>query len=202
LATAAASSASPEEGAPKPIIVAPSIATAATVSLVGRGMRILASPELMIGAMLYLTLKFVHVLLAIVAVGFNVAYGLIIGRARRAGPDGRELRFALKTVKLMDDYVANPCYGLLLVTGAAMVWVSGMPWSLKWVHMSMGLWVVMALVAALVYTPTLRKQIAVLEARGPQDPEFRSLSKRGGITGGILAVIVLVIIWLMVTKPA
>jgi uncharacterized membrane protein len=156
----------------------------------------------MIAAMLYLTLKFVHILLAIVAVGFNVAYGLIIGRARRASPDGRELRFALKTVKVMDDYVANPCYGLLLVTGAAMVYVSGMPWSLKWVHMSMGLWLVLALIAALVYTPTLRKQIAALEARGPQDPVFLALSKRGSIAGGVLGLLVLVIIWLMVTKPA
>ncbi len=152
--------------------------------------------------MLYLTLKFVHVVLAIVAVGFNAAYGLLIGRARKAGADGRELRYALRTVKVMDDYVANPCYGLLLVTGAVMVYVSGIPWATRWVHMSMALWVVMALISALVYTPTLRKQIAALEARGPQDPEFLKLSARGSMVGGILALLVLIVIWLMVTKPA
>jgi uncharacterized membrane protein len=152
--------------------------------------------------MLYLTLKFVHVVLAILAVGFNAAYGLILSRARKAGPDARELRFALRTVKVMDDYVANPCYGLLLVTGAAMVYVSGLPWSLKWIHISMALWLVMALTAGLVYSPTLKKQIAVLEARGPEDPEFKALSKRGAIVGGVLAALVLVVIWLMVAKPA
>ena len=35
--------------------------------------------------MLFLTLKYLHVLLAIIAIGFNSAYGLIIGRARKAG---------------------------------------------------------------------------------------------------------------------
>ena len=149
-----------------------------------------------------LSLKFLHIVLAIVAVGFNATYGLLIGRARRAGPDARELRFALRTVKVMDDYVANPCYGLLLVTGATLVYVSGIPWSAKWVHISMTLWLVVAAIAGLVYTPTLRKQIAVLEARGPEDPEFVALSKRGAIAGGLLGVLVLVIVWLMVTKPA
>ena len=72
--------------------------------------------------MLYTTLKFLHVVLAITAIGFNSAYGLIIGRARKAGT--AELKFALRTVKVMDDYVANPCYVLLLLTGVGMVHTS------------------------------------------------------------------------------
>jgi len=50
--------------------------------------------------------------------------------------------------------------------------------------------------------PTLRRQIAVLEARGPADPEFQSLSKRGAIVGGILGLMSLVVIYLMVHKPS
>ncbi len=41
--------------------------------------------------MLFTILKFTHVLAAILAVGFNAAYGLLIGRARRGGTDGREI---------------------------------------------------------------------------------------------------------------
>lgn len=149
--------------------------------------------------MLYTTLKYIHVLLAIVAVGFNIAYGLIIGRARRAGRV--ELTFALRTVKVMDDYVANPCYLLLLVTGVAMVEVAGYPWSLLWIHVSMALLVVLAVLGLAVYTPTLRKQIAALEARGPEDPEFLRLGKRGAMLGGIMGVLVFVMIGLMVYKP-
>lgn len=152
--------------------------------------------------MLYTTLKFLHVLLAIVAVGFNMSYGLLIGRARKAGPDARELRFALRTVKVMDDYIANPCYVLLLVTGVGMVHVAGLPWSLVWVHGSLALLVVVAVIGFGFYTPTLRRQIAVLEARGPQDPEFLALSKRGAALGGVLGVLVVIIVALMVFKPA
>jgi uncharacterized membrane protein len=152
--------------------------------------------------MLYTTLKFLHVLLAIVAVGFNVSYGLLIGRARKAGPDARELRFALRTVKVMDDYIANPCYVLLLVTGVGMVHVGGLSWSLVWVHGSLALLVVVAVIGFGFYTPTLRRQIAVLEARGAQDPEFLALSKRGAAMGGVLGVLVVIIVALMVFKPA
>jgi uncharacterized membrane protein len=150
--------------------------------------------------MLYTTLKYIHVLLAIVAVGFNIAYGLIIGRAKKAGL--AELSFALRTVKVMDDYVANPCYLLLLVTGVGMVQVAGYPWKLLWIHMSMALLVVLAALAFGIYTPTLRRQIAALERGGANDPEFLSLGRRGAMLGGIMGVIVFVIIGLMVYKPA
>ena len=148
----------------------------------------------------YTTLKFLHVLLAIIAIGFNAAYGLIIGRARKAGV--AELGFALRTVKVMDDYVANPCYVLLLLTGVGMVHAAGYPWALMWIHVSMALLVVAFILGIGFYTPTLRKQLAILESRGPNDPEVVRLSKRGSMLGGILGVIVLVIVALMVYKPA
>jgi uncharacterized membrane protein len=151
---------------------------------------------------LYTVLKFLHVLLAIIAVGFNAAYGLIIGRARKAGTDGREMRFALRTIKVMDDYVANPCYILLAVTGVAMVRAAGYPWSLKWIHASMSLLLIVAVLAFAFYTPTLRRQIAALESAGPHSPEFLRLSRRGGILGGVLGVLTLMIVALMVFKPA
>ena len=150
--------------------------------------------------MAYLWLKTVHILLAIVAVGFNVSYGLLIGRARRAGRV--ELTFALKTVKVMDDYFANPAYVLLFVTGFGMLHLSGIPIGTRWVHVSMALLFVAMAIGVGIYTPTLRRQIAALEARGPEDPEFRKLSARGQMLGGILGFITLAILWLMVFKPS
>ena len=52
------------------------------------------------------------------------------------------------------------------------------------------------------YTPTLRRQIEMLETRGSADPEFARLSTRGAILGGIMAVIVITIVALMVFKPS
>ena len=152
--------------------------------------------------MLFLALKFVHILCAILAVGFNAAYGLILGRARRGGLDGREMAFALKTVKVMDDRVANPCYVLLGVTGVSMVMLEGYSWSYKWIHASLALLVVVAVLGLAFYTPTLRRQIEILESRGVEDPEFARLSTRGAILGGILGVIVIAIVALMVYKPS
>ncbi len=151
--------------------------------------------------MLFTILKFLHVWLAIIAIGYNAAYGMIIARARAGGIDGREMRFALHTVKFMDDYIANPCYALLLITGGAMVYVSGYPWTLKWIYLSLGLLILAFAIGIVLYSPTLRRQIEVLETSGPSDPEFLKLSKRGGALGGILGVIVIAIVALMVFKP-
>jgi uncharacterized membrane protein len=102
----------------------------------------------------------------------------------------------------MDDYIANPCYILLAVTGVGMVQVAGYPWALKWIHGSLALLLLLAAIAFGIYTPTLRKQLAALEARGPNDAEFLKLSKRGSMVGGILGLITLAIVTLMVFKPA
>ena len=149
----------------------------------------------------FIALKFLHVVAAIVAVGFNASYGLLIGRARSGGQDDRVMGFALRTIKVMDDYVANPCYVLLLITGVGMVHVAGYPWKLMWIHGSLALLVVIAVLGFGFYTPTLRKQIAVLESRGSSDPEFARLGTRGAILGGIMAILVMIIIALMVFKP-
>src|SRR4029078_8609552 len=105
--------------------------------------------------MLFLALKFVHILCAILAVGFNAAYGLILGRARRGGLDGRETAFALKKVKVMDDRAAKPCYVMVGITGVSMVMLECYPWSYKWIHASAALLVIVAVLGLAFYTPTL-----------------------------------------------
>ena len=97
---------------------------------------------------------------AIVAVGTNITYGVWIGRAKR---DPASLPFALRGVKFLDDRVANPCYGLLVLTGFAMVGVSKMPLTTPWVLMAIGLVLVVFAVAIFGYTPTLRRQIEALD---------------------------------------
>lgn len=57
-------------------------------------------------------------------------------------------------------------------------------------------------VGAGVYTPTLRDQIRVLEAEGPASEEYQRLSARGRNVGILLGVSVVIIVFLMVVKPA
>ena len=144
-------------------------------------------------------LKFVHVLLAIVAVGFNASYGIWLARAAKA-PQATQSH-VLRTIKFLDDRIANPAYGLLLLTGLLMIFSAGIPVRL-WIALSIGLWLVLIVVGLGVYTPTLRDQIRVLESEGPGSEEYQRLSSRGRTLGIVLGIIVVVIVFLMVTKPA
>ena len=145
-------------------------------------------------------IKFIHVLLAIVAVGFNASYGIWLARAAKA-PQATQSHI-LRTIKFLDDRIANPAYGLLLVTGLLMVWSSGIPFSRLWIAVAIGLYVVLLFVGFGVYTPTLRDQIRVLESEGPGSEEYQRLASRGRGVGIVLGIIVVVIVFLMVTKPA
>jgi uncharacterized membrane protein len=144
-------------------------------------------------------LKFVHVLLAMVAVGFNASYGIWLARAAKA-PQATQSH-VLRTIKFLDDRIANPAYGLLLLTGLLMIFSASIPVRL-WIALSIGLWLVLIVVGLGVYTPTLRDQIRVLESEGPGSEEYQRLSSRGRTLGIVLGIIVVVIVFLMVTKPA
>ena len=149
--------------------------------------------------MLFDILKYIHILLAIVAVGANVTYAIWI---QRATIDGDALPFTLRGIKVIDDRVANPGYGLLLITGLAMVFVMDYALSTPWILLSLILWLATLLLDAIGYTPTLRKQIALAESAGGDSDEYKAMAWRGTILGIVAGVIVLVIIALMVFKPA
>jgi len=144
-------------------------------------------------------IKFVHVMLAIVAVGFNASYGIWLARSANASQATQS--HVLRTIKFLDDRIANPAYGLLLLTGLFMIFSAGIPVRL-WIALAIGLWLVLIFVGLGVYTPTLRDQIRVLESDGPGSEEYRRLSARGRTVGIVLGIIVVVIVFLMVTKPA
>jgi len=150
--------------------------------------------------MLYTAIKLVHILLAITAVGFNASYAIWIARASRLSNEINE--FALRGVRFMDDRIANPAYGLLLVTGLLMVFTG--PWSLttRWIDGALVLFVVLVLIAVFGYTPALRNQIKALEAEGSDSAAYRSAASRQNVMGIIVVIPVLLILYLMVFKPA
>ena len=74
--------------------------------------------------MLYLILKWFHILAAIVALGANLTYPLWLVLAQKK-PES--LVFTLRTVKSMDDWMANPAYVLSFFTGAGMMFLGHIP---------------------------------------------------------------------------
>jgi uncharacterized membrane protein len=147
---------------------------------------------------MYLILKFVHVLLAMTAVGANMTYGVWFYRAN-AHPEFATV--ALRGIKFIDDYIANPAYVLLLPTGAAMVWMSGLGFQTLWIQLGMSLWLAAIVIAYAGYTPTLSRQIRVVAEKGLNDPLAGKLALRANVFAGILGVVVIAIVVLMIFKP-
>jgi uncharacterized membrane protein len=148
--------------------------------------------------MWYLLIKLLHVLAAAIAVGANVTYAIWIAVGSR---DPKTLPFALRGVKHIDDRLANPAYGLLLVTGVAMVLVGRIPITTSWLLVALFLYVAVVLVGLLGYTPTLKKQIQLLDSPGFASEGYKAAAGRGIVLGVVLAVLVVAIIFFMVVKP-
>jgi uncharacterized membrane protein len=148
--------------------------------------------------MAFLIVKFIHILSAIVAVGLNISYAIWILRAQR---EPAHTTFALKGIKFLDDRIANPAYGLLLLSGLLMVVLLPIPITTLWIVIALVLYAVLLVVAITQYTPTLRNQIKLAEAGDTTSAEFRGLARRGQLLGQTLGLIVLVILAMMVFKP-
>lgn len=147
---------------------------------------------------IYTIFKYLHILLAILAVGFNISYAIWLQRAARSP---QHLDFALRGIKFLDDYIANPAYLGLFASGLVMVLALPIPFSTFWISAAMGLWLILLIGGFGFYTPTLSKQIKTLEAKGANSAEYKQFNTRGTIIGIFLAVVVLIIIFLMVFKP-
>jgi hypothetical protein len=148
---------------------------------------------------LYQILKFVHVFAAIIAVGFNFSYivWLVKGKMEK-----EHLLFSLRGIKLMDDRVANPCYGLALITGFSMTYVAGYNiLEVSWILYPLILFGIMGILAFGFYSPTLRKQIKIVEKYGGDSPEYKAIEKRQMFIGVTLFVLAVAVVAIMVIKP-
>jgi len=146
----------------------------------------------------YLLLKFIHIAAAITAVGANITYGAWNVRAQQDAP---HIAFALKGIQFIDNRIANPAYGVVLLTGLLMVFIGH--WSIVslWIIAALVLFVVVAVVGAAFFSPVLKNQIRLAEAGDTSSPEFVAASRRSAMVGPILGLVVAVILVMMVFKP-
>ena len=147
---------------------------------------------------LFTLTKFVHVTLAIVAVGFNLSYAIWIVRSTR---DPEHLGFVMRTIRWIDSRVANPAYGVLLLTGLFMAWTAGYPLTTLWIAAALVLYATVAILGILVIAPNFRAQLRALETEGASSQAFRRSAARGRAFGLVVSLAVVVIVFLMVTKP-
>lgn len=146
----------------------------------------------------YLILKFIHIISAITAVGANITYGVWNVRAAR---EPSHTSFALKGIKFLDDRIANPAYGVLLVTGLVMIFVGS--WGFKlWIIVALVLFAAIAVIGFGVFSPLLNNQIRLADSGDTTSADFQRLASRSRVMGPILGLLVVVILVMMVFKPA
>lgn len=141
--------------------------------------------------------KFVHILAVISAVGANATYQFWYARA---GRDPSRLVWVIENVRLLDRRIANPSYIVALVAGIGIV-LTG-PYSFKslWIALSIGLYVLVAVIGIVLYAPAVRRQQALAETE-LGSAAYESAASRSRMLGGLAILIVLVIVALMVFKP-
>ena len=148
---------------------------------------------------LFLVLKALHVLAAIVAVGANVTYAFWLARA---GRDQKRLVFAIDTVRWLDRSIANPGYILLAITGVALVLASGNTYSFTtgWIALSIAIYIAVAVLGFVAFAPAIRRQLVEAE-RDPTSAAYAAAAARSNAFGLLTTALVLIIVTLMVTKP-
>lgn len=144
----------------------------------------------------YNLLKFVHVLLAITALGSNITYGIWNMLAAR---EPANVLYTLKGIAFIDRRIANPSYGLLLITGLILV---AMQWGWRgWIVTALILFVLLIVVAVGFYARALRLQIQVLATQGPASAAYKQLEGQARLYGIVAVLIALAIVFMMVVKP-
>ncbi|MHB8406158.1 MAG: DUF2269 family protein [Gammaproteobacteria bacterium] len=129
---------------------------------------------------LYTVLKFVHILIAILALGTSAGLGIVLefyGQHPKHGP------FVLGAITRISIWLVLPGYLAILATG---LWMTHLVWTPVpgWLQTAMAVWCVglMILIADLA---VLRKQVAMAADGG--NPGFRSNAKpamKSSPTGG------------------
>lgn len=146
----------------------------------------------------YLVLKFIHIMSAITAVGSNITYGVWNMRATQ---DPSHTSFALKGIKFIDDRIANPAYGVLLVTGLLMVFIGRISITSLWIIVALVLFAAVVVIGIGFFSPLLKTQIRLADSEETASPEFQRLARRSRTVGPILGLVVIVIVVMMVFQP-
>ncbi len=147
---------------------------------------------------LFLIFKTIHVLSAITAVGTSITYRFLLSGAARQ-PEA--LVYTLKTIRRLDMRLANPAYGLLLLSGLAMAFTVPFPLTTPWILTALIIYALVMVLGIAVFAPVFRQQIKFAESEGLQGTSYQAASRKGNTIGLLVTALVVVIVILMVTKP-
>ena len=144
----------------------------------------------------YLLAKFLHVLIAILALGTSAGLGIVL---ELYGDHPAHGAFVLRAIGRIAAFFVLPGYVLMLATG---LWMFHLAWPMAtgWIWAALALWVAgLAVLGSSL--AVLRRQIRSFESEGPASAHYRRLAMLGRVLGGATGLVVVVILYLMVLKP-
>jgi uncharacterized membrane protein len=145
-----------------------------------------------------------HVLFALWLTGG--VFGSIVARAQARRATGAAERLsALRIAQRLNKIYTLPGLVLSGLTGIALVGHLGYAFSQLWVHLSTVLWALMLAAALFVLTPGLKRSVATAEeaaATEGDDGAAAGPSRLVAVLGDVLALLIVVLVALMVLKPA
>ena len=153
---------------------------------------------------LYVFLKWLHVLGAVVLFGTGVGTAFHFWMANRS-QDVHAIAVAARTTMIADYAFTLPAVILQPATGFAMAILAGFPLASSWIAISFALY----LLAGACWIPVVVMQIrmtrlALAAARDgtPLDDDYRRLYARWFALGWPAFIALVIVFWLMVAKPA
>lgn len=152
--------------------------------------------------MLYLCLKYLHVIAAIFLFGFGMGSFLyLIAASRTANP--QVIAHVARMVVRFDTWITTPAGFAQIITGYLLLRVSGLPMSTEWVLISLIiffsvglLWLPVLVLQKRLYVMASNAQVA---GRGLDD-DFHSVYRKWFWMGVVGFVGMFVIVLMMVTK--
>jgi uncharacterized membrane protein len=151
----------------------------------------------------YLLLKWTHIISSTLLFGTGLGTAFHGWMSHRGG-DVRATVAAARSVVLADWLFTAPAVIVQPVTGAAMMWLAGIPVATPWVAVSLVLYVFVGACWLPVVWLQIRMHRLALEAltrNEPLPPLFHRYAKFWFILGWPAFISVLAIFWMMVAKP-
>jgi len=147
---------------------------------------------------LYLSLLVIHISSAIFGVGPVFLFNMILRRAKTVD----QLRYAHHIVEKLNKN-ANLSFGILLVTGLILGWMSPYLFRQMWYIASIVLFLISGFYALLVVEPILKRlhQIARQSTSAEVSQEYKQLFQKKQARDMLANLMAIAIILLMIIKP-
>ena len=150
--------------------------------------------------MLYLCVKWLHILSSTVLFGTGVGTAFFMLMANRSR-DLKAIRFATKTVVIADWLFTTPAVIIQPITGVILARIAGYPLTTPWLMTAMALYVFAGACWLPVVWIQLKMRALAASATDDLPAEYWTYNRWWLILGSLAFPAVMVIFWLMVFTP-